>query len=85
MILCLSFLILCFLQPFLHPVDPNEAPGYLTVVQNPICIDDIEKKFERREYTDLASFEKDLKQICNNCMVYNAEVKKKKRRKWKSC
>jgi hypothetical protein len=61
------------LQPFLHPVDPNEAPGYLTVVQNPICLDDIERKYERREYSDLASFEKDLKQICANCMIYNNE------------
>jgi hypothetical protein len=63
--------LLFFAQPFHHAVDPSEAPGYLSVITNPICLDDIEKKHERREYTDLQSFEKDLRQICANCMIYN--------------
>jgi hypothetical protein len=63
-----------YIGPFLKPVDPNEAPNYLTVVKKPMSLEDVEKKFERREYADLASFEADLKQIAANCIIYNHET-----------
>ncbi len=62
-----------FVGPFLKPVDPNEAPRYAEIIKNPISLEDVEKKFERKEYTDLATFEADLKQIAANCMIYNHE------------
>ncbi len=63
--------VLCFSHCVVQPVDPLEAPRYLEIVKRPMSLFDVERKLEANEYSDMATFEKDLRQICLNCQAYN--------------
>lgn len=56
---------------FAKPVSTTIAPDYYTVIKNPMDLSTLEKRIERFEYPDFASFSRDLLLIPDNCMVYN--------------
>ncbi|XP_022254760.1 SWR1 complex bromodomain subunit bdf1-like [Limulus polyphemus] len=57
--------------PFLCPVDEADAPGYYSIVQDPIDLMTIERKIDCREYTNREEFLKDFKKMVDNCQQYN--------------
>eukprot|EP00127_Corallochytrium_limacisporum_P000153 Clim_evm14s6 gene=Clim_evmTU14s6 len=61
-----------YVWPFIDPVDLNLVPNYRELVEKPICLKDIEEKLEYREYRDPLDFESDMRQIFENCRVYNS-------------
>lgn len=56
---------------FLLPVTDNIAPGYSNVIKDPICISIIERKAAEMEYKHLSEFERDVRLMFHNCIVFN--------------
>ena len=56
---------------FLNPVTDAIAPGYSKIISNPMCIMEMEEKIDSHEYRTLADWEKDVKQMYQNCITYN--------------
>lgn len=57
--------------PFLTSVTNEEAPGYSSIIKNPMDLGTIGKKLEANQYPDYESFYEDLKLIVKNCKIYN--------------
>ncbi|KAM7207383.1 histone acetyltransferase GCN5 [Naviculisporaceae sp. PSN 640] len=57
--------------PFLQPVNPNEVPGYDTVITEPMDLSTAESKLENDQYATPNDLVKDLKLMFNNCKVFN--------------
>ncbi|KAF5751002.1 hypothetical protein HS088_TW02G00012 [Tripterygium wilfordii] len=57
---------------FSEPVDLNELPDYLDVVEHPMDFSTVRKKLAGGVYSYLEQFEKDVFLICSNAMQYNA-------------
>ena len=57
--------------PFLEPVDPNEVPDYHTIVSDPICVADMERKLAAGVYVTSDIFYSDLQRIVDNARYYN--------------
>ena len=49
----------------------NIAPGYSNVIKDPICISIIERKAAEMEYKHLSEFERDVRLMFHNCIVFN--------------
>ncbi|XP_077555412.1 uncharacterized protein LOC144169878 isoform X2 [Haemaphysalis longicornis] len=56
---------------FLEPVDPEDAPGYYDVIQQPMDFSTIRKKLEGGQYRELADFHEDMLLVQRNCQTYN--------------
>ncbi|KAL3942049.1 MAG: hypothetical protein SGARI_000394, partial [Bacillariaceae sp.] len=48
-------------------------PDYFEVVKNPMHLLLVKKKLENAVYTDMASFERDVKLVFENAILYNGE------------
>jgi hypothetical protein len=48
-----------------------QVPDYLDIIKHPMDFKTMRQKIENHEYTNLSEFEKDLKLVWNNAMVYN--------------
>ena len=59
------------IDPFLHPVPKREYPHYYVVIQNPICMDQIEKKINKKEYQGVKEYLDDIKLMCSNARLFN--------------
>ncbi|KAL3597767.1 hypothetical protein D5086_009404 [Populus alba] len=57
---------------FSEPVDLNELPDYLEVIEHPMDFGTVRKKLLNGAYASLEQFEKDVFLICTNAMQYNA-------------
>ncbi|KAF5745815.1 bromodomain-containing protein [Tripterygium wilfordii] len=57
---------------FSEPVDLNELPDYLDIVEHPMDFSTVRKKLADGVYAYLEQFEKDVFLICSNAMEYNA-------------
>lgn len=73
--------IVCFTRdnrtygiPFLRPVEEEKdgAPGYYTVVKNPMDFSTVQTKLYLRQYDTPQEFWSDVKSIFSNCQDYNA-------------
>lgn len=51
----------------------TQVPDYYTIVQKPICLQDIVNKLKRRQYPSMTECEDDLMLIFANCAEYNGE------------
>ncbi|XP_055330086.1 bromodomain-containing protein 2-like [Paramacrobiotus metropolitanus] len=59
--------------PFLRPVDEvaDNAPDYYRVIEQPMCLDEIEHKLNTRQYRNAREFAMDVRLMFNNCYLYN--------------
>lgn len=48
-----------------------QAPDYYEIVKEPICLNDISKKMQRREYPTMETCEADFDLLFSNCLEYN--------------
>lgn len=60
---------------FQEEIDLKKYVDYLTVVGTPICLIDIRKKIDKKEYTNYNDFINDLYRIFNNSKLYNIRYK----------
>ena len=56
---------------FMYPVDGDVYPEYYEVISNPIDISTIRNKIN--SYTSIEDFLKDLRQIWENCRLFNSD------------
>mmetsp|Transcript_54941 Transcript_54941/g.66171 ORF Transcript_54941/g.66171 Transcript_54941/m.66171 type:complete len:663 (+) Transcript_54941:28-2016(+) len=56
---------------FLNPVTDAIAPGYSTIVKEPMCIKTIETKLATNRYAALGEYERDVRLMFQNCIDYN--------------
>ncbi|EAX92592.1 Bromodomain containing protein [Trichomonas vaginalis G3] len=57
--------------PFLEKVDPEDLPDYKQVVSKPMDISTMKSKLEKKKYTSINDFFKDLQLIHDNSSLYN--------------
>lgn len=60
---------------FIDAVDPVALglPDYLDVVKNPMHLELVKKKLENAIYSDMETFERDVKLVFENAILYNGE------------
>ncbi|XP_065296043.1 streptococcal hemagglutinin-like isoform X1 [Dermacentor albipictus] len=56
---------------FLEPVDPEDAPGYYDIIDQPMDFSTIKKKLESGQYRDITEFHEDMMLVKRNCQTYN--------------
>ena len=59
------------IDPFLKPVPRNIYPDYYLVIKDPICMDQVEKKINKKEYQSLREYREDIRLLCGNARIYN--------------
>lgn len=57
--------------PFLYPVTEQDAPGYFSVISQPMDLSTVRSKLDGRKYTSSAEFIADLNLIVENCFKFN--------------
>ncbi|KAI9687570.1 MAG: hypothetical protein M1822_002180 [Bathelium mastoideum] len=61
------------IDPFLELPPKNDYPDYYMIIKNPICMAQITRKINRKEYQNLKQFRQDVGLLCNNCRTYNED------------
>ncbi|GIY02128.1 hypothetical protein CDAR_229952 [Caerostris darwini] len=74
-------ILLYFLLKKLQVKDPNDffawpvtdviAPGYSSIISNPMDFSTITKKIDDRDYKSVSEFKSDMKLMCDNATTYN--------------
>lgn len=59
--------------PFLTPVKEEEAPGYFSIINEPMDLSTARSKLDSGAYRTVTEFISDILLIFKNCRVYNAE------------
>lgn len=62
------------IDPFIELPDKYDYPDYYTIIKNPICMNQIKKKINKKEYQSLKQFRQDIGLLCNNCRTYNEDT-----------
>ena len=57
--------------PFLQPVNTDEAPSYLELIQTPMDFSKLEKNMNEGKYKTLEQFRDDMWLIFQNCYTFN--------------
>ncbi|RZC65673.1 hypothetical protein C5167_009362 [Papaver somniferum] len=57
---------------YAEPVDTEELPDYLEMIENPMDFGTIRKNLEKGTYTKLEQLEADVFLLCSNAMEYNS-------------
>lgn len=61
-----------YAQPFLEPVDPDEAPGYLDIIAMPMDLLTVKRKLRSGAYgANSFEFLSDIDRVWTNCLTYN--------------
>ena len=58
---------------FLQPVKEEDAPGYYSVITNPMDLSKFFKKHQNNEYKNLDQFIKDVTLMTDNCIYFNGK------------
>ncbi|XP_064111605.1 bromodomain-containing protein 7-like isoform X1 [Macrobrachium nipponense] len=58
-------------QFFAWPVTDAIAPGYSSIISQPMDFSTMRQKIDDNEYSNLKEFISDFELMCNNCMTYN--------------
>jgi len=58
---------------FIQPVDTKILEDYLDIVKNPMDLGTVKDKLALMQYTDAYSFATDVRQIWENCKLYNLD------------
>jgi ATP-dependent helicase STH1/SNF2 len=61
------------IDPFIELPDKWDYPDYYQLIKNPICMNQIKKKINKKEYQSVKQFRQDLGLLCNNCRHYNED------------
>ncbi|PSN71119.1 hypothetical protein BS50DRAFT_570528 [Corynespora cassiicola Philippines] len=62
------------IDPFIELPDKWDYPDYYQIIKNPICMNQIKKKINKKEYQSLKQFRQDIGLLCNNCRTYNEDT-----------
>ncbi|KAF2114895.1 SNF2 family N-terminal domain-containing protein [Lophiotrema nucula] len=62
------------IDPFIELPDRFDYPDYYQIIKNPICMNQIKKKINKKEYQTLKQFMQDIRNLCNNCRTYNEDT-----------
>lgn len=62
------------IDPFIELPDKYDYPDYYQLIKNPICMQQIKKKINKKEYQSLKQFRQDIGLLCNNCRTYNEDT-----------
>tara|TARA_R110002003_G_scaffold48_26_gene4178 strand:+ start:15699 stop:19763 length:4065 start_codon:yes stop_codon:yes gene_type:complete len=62
------------IDPFIDLPDKWDYPDYYQLIKNPICMNQIKKKINKKEYQSAKQFRQDLGLLCNNCRQYNEDT-----------
>lgn len=62
------------IDPFIELPDKYDYPDYYQIIKNPICMNTIKKKINKKEYQSLKQFRQDIGLLCNNCRTYNEDT-----------
>ncbi|KAK4639584.1 transcriptional regulator [Podospora bellae-mahoneyi] len=60
--------------PFVKLPPKRDWADYYLIIQNPICMKDIEKKMKKEEYGSLGAMRRDLDLLIKNCRTFNEET-----------
>ncbi|OTA66711.1 SNF21-like protein [Hypoxylon sp. EC38] len=59
--------------PFIKLPSKRDYGDYYLLIQNPICMNQIQAKIKREEYNSINDMRKDIVLMCNNCRTYNED------------
>ncbi|KAF2474027.1 uncharacterized protein BDR25DRAFT_118320 [Lindgomyces ingoldianus] len=62
------------IDPFIELPDKWDYPDYYQIIKQPICMNNIKRKINRKEYQSLRQFRQDIGLLCNNCRTYNEDT-----------
>ncbi|KAF2128619.1 hypothetical protein P153DRAFT_293104 [Dothidotthia symphoricarpi CBS 119687] len=62
------------IDPFIELPDKWDYPSYYQLIKNPICMNQIKKKINKKEYNSLRPFRQDIGLLCNNCRTFNEDT-----------
>jgi len=62
------------IDPFIELPDKYDYPDYYQIIKNPICMNQIKKKINKKEYQSLKQFRADIGLLCSNCRTYNEDT-----------
>lgn len=62
------------IDPFIELPDKWDYPDYYQIIKNPICMNQVKKKINKKEYQSLKQFRQDIGLLCNNCRTYNEDT-----------
>ncbi|KAF1940904.1 hypothetical protein EJ02DRAFT_348993 [Clathrospora elynae] len=62
------------IDPFIELPDKWDYPDYYQLIKTPICMKQIEKKINKKEYQSVKQFRQDLGTLCSNCRLYNEDT-----------
>lgn len=61
-----------FSWPFLYPVTEADAPGYFSIITNPMDLSTVRTKLDTRKYSSFQEFVSDLNLMIENCFKFNS-------------
>ena len=59
--------------PFQELLPKKDWADYYLVIKNPICLQQIEKRINRKEYQSLREYREDIHLLCQNARTYNED------------
>lgn len=62
------------IDPFIELPDKYDYPDYYQIIKNPICMNQIKRKINRKDYQSLKHFRQDIGVLCSNCRTYNEDT-----------
>ncbi|KAF2733481.1 hypothetical protein EJ04DRAFT_269950 [Polyplosphaeria fusca] len=62
------------IDPFIELPDKYDYPDYYQIIRIPVCMNQIKKKINKKEYQSLKQFYQDIRTLCNNCRTYNEDT-----------
>ncbi|OCK84791.1 adenosinetriphosphatase [Lepidopterella palustris CBS 459.81] len=62
------------IDPFIELPDKYDYPDYYQIIKNPLCMNQIKKKINKKEYQSLKQFRADIGTLCSNCRTYNEDT-----------
>jgi len=59
--------------PFVKLPSKRDYGDYYVLIQTPICMNQIQAKIKKEEYSSINDMRKDITLMCNNCRTYNED------------
>jgi ATP-dependent helicase STH1/SNF2 len=59
--------------PFIKLPPKRDYADYYVLISDPICMNQIEKKIKKMDYTSLSDLRKDFELMIRNCQTYNED------------
>ncbi|RYP17826.1 hypothetical protein DL765_004310 [Monosporascus sp. GIB2] len=59
--------------PFVKLPSKRDYGDYYVLIQNPICMNQIQARIKKEEYSSINDMRRDIALMCNNCRTYNED------------